>query len=214
MAEDEQEPGGISRKSFITAVGVGALALPAAVSAATPAEARTRPQAPRQLTPTPKCDDGDDDPTPPQMEGPYFKPGSPERTNLVTSGMPGTRLSLTGIVYSLSCAPVGRALLDFWQADYYGRYDNVTYTLRGHQYTDAAGRFSLQTIVPGLYPGRTRHIHVKVQAPNQPILTTQLYFPGEPRNSSDPLYDPELLMKVSTAPTGRTARFDFVLQVP
>ncbi len=110
--------------------------------------------------------------------------------------MPGTPLTVTGIVYSLSCTPVGHALLDFWQADYYGRYDNYGYTLRGHQYTDTMGRFSLTTIVPGLYPGRTRHIHVKVQAPYQRILTTQLYFPGEPRNNSDMLFAPELLMNV------------------
>ncbi len=40
------------------------------------------------------------------------------------------------------------------------------------------GRYTLETIVPGEYPGRTQHIHVKVQAPNGPILTTQIYFPG------------------------------------
>ncbi len=47
------------------------------------------------------------------------------------------------------------------------------------QFADASGRFSLETIVPGAYGGRTRHIHVKVQAPDSPVLTTQLYFPGE-----------------------------------
>ncbi|MEV7902587.1 dioxygenase, partial [Streptomyces anulatus] len=59
-----------------------------------------------------------------------------------------------------------------------------------------------------------RHIHVKAQAPNRPILTTQLYFPGEPRNSTDTIYDPRLLMKVQTVPGGRSATFDFVLSVP
>ncbi|GAA1820365.1 dioxygenase [Actinomadura chokoriensis] len=217
MPDDHQHPGaeperdGISRKNFIVAAGLGAIALPAAVSAAAaPAQARTGPP---RLTPTPTCDDGDD-PTPAQMEGPYFKPGSPERSSLVTPGMPGTPLTVTGTVYSLSCRPVSRALLDFWQADYYGNYDNYGYTLRGHQYTDTMGRFSLTTIVPGLYPGRTRHIHVKVQAPYQRILTTQLYFPNEPRNSSDMLFDPELLMSVQSGPGGRTAAFDFVLRVP
>ncbi|MEU5990172.1 dioxygenase [Spirillospora sp. NPDC047418] len=213
----EQERDGISRKNFIVAAGLGAIALPAAVSAAaTPAQARTAPARPASapLTPTPACDDGDDDPTPPQMEGPYFKPGSPERASLVTPGMPGTPLTVTGIVYSLSCRPVSRALLDFWQADYYGNYDNYGYTLRGHQYTDTMGRFALTTIVPGLYPGRTRHIHVKVQAPYRQVLTTQLYFPNEPRNSSDMLFDPELLMDVQSGPNGRAATFDFVLQVP
>ncbi|MDL4817508.1 dioxygenase family protein [Actinomadura opuntiae] len=205
------QPSGITRKNFMVAVGLGALALPAAASAAAPpAQARVRP---RVLKPTPKCDDGDDEPTPAQIEGPYFKPGSPQRTSLVEPGMPGTRLAVSGTVYSMSCRPVANALLDFWQADDYGNYDNTGYTLRGHQYTDAAGRFALSTIVPGLYPGRTRHIHVKAQAPYQRILTTQLYFPGEPRNRTDTLFDPELLMDVQDGPDGRTARFDFVLQV-
>ncbi len=67
--------------------------------------------------------------------------------------------------------------------------------------------------MPGLYPGRTRHIHVKAQAPGKPVLTTQLYFPGEPRNSTDPLFDPRLLMTVHDVPGGRAAAFDFVLDV-
>ncbi len=206
---DEEENTGVSRKHFMTAVGLGALVVPAAVGAA-PAAARTTQQ---PLTPTPSCDDGDD-PTPPQTEGPYFKPNSPQRTSLLEPGMPGTRLSVSGIVYTLSCQPVSQVLLDFWQADYYGRYDNVGYTLRGHQYTDANGRFTLSTIVPGLYPGRTRHIHVKVQAPSQPVLTTQLYFPGEPRNRTDRIFDPALLMDVQGGPNGKSATFDFVLRLP
>ena len=213
MPEDEQElhESGISRKNFIVAAGLGAVAVPAAVSVATsgPAQARVKPpQAPLELTP--KCDDGDDSPTPPQTEGPYFKPGSPERADIST-GQQGTGLVVSGIVYNQACQPVAQALLDFWQADNAGNYDNFGYTLRGHQYTDEQGRFSLTTIVPGLYPGRTRHIHVKVQAPSRPILTTQLYFPGEPRNDTDTIFDPRLLMTMGGGPTGRTGAFDFVI---
>jgi protocatechuate 3,4-dioxygenase beta subunit len=50
-----------------------------------------------------------------------------------------------------------------------------------------------------------------VQAPNQPILTTQLYFPDEPGNRSDGIFRPDLVMAVSDEPPGRTGRFDFVL---
>ena len=92
------------------------------------------------------------------------------------------------MVVGTSCRPVERALLDFWQADSNGEYDNQGYRLRGHQFTDAKGRFHLETVVPGLYTGRTRHIHVKVQAPNRPVLTTQLYFPGEPANERDGIF--------------------------
>ena len=98
--------------------------------------------------------------------------------------MPGVQLVLTGYVLTADCKPVAHALLDFWQADSGGNYDNSGYTLRGHQYSDATGRYQLVTVVPGLYPGRTEHIHVKVQAPNGPLLTTQLFFPGVQSNDS------------------------------
>ncbi|TMC38410.1 MAG: dioxygenase, partial [Chloroflexi bacterium] len=102
-------------------------------------------------------------PTPSETEGPYFKAGSPRRTTLVEAGMAGTRLSLTGRVLSRDCAPLAGVKLDFWQANAAGAYDNLGYRLRGNQLTDADGRYALQTIVPGLYPGRTEHIHVKAQ---------------------------------------------------
>ncbi len=162
------------------------------------------------LVPTPACDDDDDDePTPRQTEGPYFTPNSPKRTSLLESGMAGTPLTVTGLVLTRGCQPVANALVDFWQCDDAGDYDNSGYRLRGHQFTDAKGVYRLETIVPGLYPGRTRHIHVKVQAPRQSILTTQLYFPEERRNDRDRIFNPELLLRMS----GRQGRFDFVLDV-
>src|SRR3954447_6103967 len=102
--------------------------------------------------------------TPSLTEGPYYKAGSPERTSLLEANMPGTKVVLTGYVYDKNCRPVAHAWLDFWQADANGRYDNSGYTLRGHQYTDANGRYTLETVEPGEYPGRTVHFHVKVQA--------------------------------------------------
>jgi protocatechuate 3,4-dioxygenase beta subunit len=166
----------------------------------------------QSLPPTPECGD-DDEVTIAQTEGPYFTPNSPERTSLLEAGMAGTRLLVTGYVLSTGCTPIGRALVDFWHCDDGGAYDNVGYRLRGHQFTDEAGRYTLETIVPGLYPGRTRHIHVKVQAPNQAVLTTQLYFPDEPRNQSDGIYSPELLMNVQDSDDGKVGMFNFVLNV-
>jgi protocatechuate 3,4-dioxygenase beta subunit len=166
------------------------------------------------LSPTPACDDGDeDDPTLSQTEGPYFTPNSPERRSLIEAGVQGTSLVVTGSVLTRSCRPVANALLDFWQADGNGEYDNAGYRLRGHQFTGTDGTFRLETVVPGLYPGRTRHIHVKVQAPSQSILTTQLYFPGESRNASDGIFDLSLLMELSGTPSAREAGFNFVLNL-
>src|SRR6266571_3892769 len=149
--------------------------------------------------------------TPSQTEGPFFKPNSPERTSLREAGLSGTPLTVTGYVLSTACQPIAHALLDFWQADGSGNYDNIGFRLRGHQYTDNQGRYSLDTIVPGEYPGRTRHIHVKVQASGRPVLTTQLYFPGEARNDSDGIFSPELLMHVQQTTNGELATFNFVI---
>jgi protocatechuate 3,4-dioxygenase beta subunit len=160
----------------------------------------------RRLSPTPACDDGDD-PTPEQTEGPYYTPDTPRRRRIVEAGVPGEPLTVTGLVLGTDCKPVRHALLDFWQCDGGGEYDNEGYRLRGHQFADARGRFRLETVRPGLYTGRTRHIHVKVQRPRGEVLTTQLYFPGEPGNESDGIFDEALVMNVR----GERARFDFVL---
>ena len=109
--------------------------------------------------------DADDDPTPQLTEGPYFTPNSPKRRSIVPAGAGGTRLTLSGRVLTTSGKPVPNALIDFWQASARGVYDNNGYRFRGHQFTDSRGRYTLFTVVPGLYPGRTKHIHVKVQAP-------------------------------------------------
>ena len=163
------------------------------------------------LQATPACDDGDD-PTPELTEGPYFTSGSRQRRSLLTRGMRGTRLTITGYVLTTGCKPIRRAKLDFWQADASGEYDNDGYRLRGHQFTDSAGRWRLDTIVPGLYTGRTKHIHVKVQRPGGEVLTTQLFFPGVSANAGDPLYESDLLLRRwRRVGARRTGRFDFVL---
>ncbi len=169
---------------------------------------------------TPACVDPAE-PPPPQTAGPVFTPDSPGRQSLVEPDMPGTRLTLSGLVLATDCRPVPHALLDFWQADSEGRYDNEGYRLRGHLHADDQGRWRLQTILPGIYPGRTRNIHVRVRAEGGPLLTTQLYFPGEVRNRRDRLFSPALLVAVTgpdTAPaaagsaaSSMAATIDFVL---
>ena len=156
----------------------------------------------------------DDEPTMAETEGPYFKRSSPLRRSLRTAGMAGTPLTITGRVLTTRCTPVKHALLDFWQADSKGAYDNSGFRLRGHQFSDALGRYRLDTVVPGLYPGRTRHLHVKAQAPRKPVLTTQLFFPGEAQNASDSIYDASLLVRRwRKVGARRVATFDFILDV-
>lgn len=164
------------------------------------------------LAPTPQCHDGDAA-TARQTEGPFFKPSSPERADLIEPGSRARPVELSGQVLTRSCRPVARALVDLWHADERGAYDNAGFRYRGHLFTDAEGRYRFRTIVPAVYPGRTRHYHVKVQAPNQPVLTTQLYFPDEPANRRDGLFRRELVMRVAEAGDGLAARFDFVLDL-
>jgi protocatechuate 3,4-dioxygenase beta subunit len=164
------------------------------------------------LAATPACHDGDE-PTVRQTDGPYFKPSSPLRADLIEPNSTARPVEVSGQVLMRSCQPVARALLDFWHADERGDYDNVGFRYRGHLFTDAEGRYRLRTILPALYTGRTRHYHVKVQAPQRGVLTTQLYFPDEPMNRRDGLFRRELVMRMAEAGDGLAARFDFVLDM-
>lgn len=150
--------------------------------------------------------------TPAMTEGPYYTPNPPERTSLLEPGIPGTPLVITGYVLGLDCQPIPNALVDFWQADGNGVYDNAGYQLRGRQFTDAAGRYTLETVVPGLYPGRTEHIHVKVQAPNGPLLTSQLFFPGVAQNESDGIFDARLLLSIEETAGELAGAYNFVVK--
>ena len=70
----------------------------------------------------------------------------------------------------------------------------------------------MRTIYPGLYPGRTRHIHVIVRAAGQRELTTQIYFAGEPANATDGAILPSLTIDLATDLGGAlSGAFDVVL---
>ena len=196
---------GASRREFLK-IAAGLSALSAGSRAADAAA-----QGPA-LRPTPSCS-GSAAPTARQTEGPYFKADSPLRASLLEPGLTGTPIVVTGMVLSTTCQPVARALIDVWHADDRGAYDTTGFRLRGHQFTDDQGRYRLETIVPGIYVGRTRHFHLKVQAPNRPVLTTQLYFPGEAVNTRDPIFSRDLVMQVSDGAGGKAATFDFVLDL-
>jgi protocatechuate 3,4-dioxygenase beta subunit len=229
----KQLQGGSSRRDFLRACLIGgpaALAL-AACTAPLPPSPAVAPREPANevaptgeagasaatdpvadLPPTPACGDDDDVPTLAQTAGPFYTPNSPERTSLLEPEIEGTPMVLTGYVLTTDCRPVVQALVDFWHCDAHGVYDNTGYRLRGHQFTREDGSYTLETIVPGLYPGRTRHFHVNVQPANGAILTTQLYFPDEPGNARDGIFRPELLMDTRQGAEGVEGHFNFVLR--
>lgn len=166
----------------------------------------------QQLAPTPACGAHGGAPTPSETEGPYYRSRSPQRISFLEPGVAGPKMVLVGRVLSTDCQPIAGALLDFWHADAGGAYDNSGYRCRGHQFTDRDGGYRLTTVVPGIYPGRTRHIHVRLQARGRPALTTQLYFGREPANRADPLFMQELLMSAAETDDVTFTRFDFVLR--
>jgi protocatechuate 3,4-dioxygenase beta subunit len=147
-----------------------------------------------------------------QTEGPYYTPGAPDRTDLADASTVGIPLTLTGRVLDASCVPVAGAVLDFWQADGAGVYDNSGFDLRGTQVTKADGTYLLRTVIPGLYPSRTEHIHVKVTGADGVVHTTQLYFPDVPQNDSDGIFSDAMLVTVTDqSDDSMAATFDFVL---
>jgi len=152
--------------------------------------------------------------TPAVEEGPYYTPGSPERKTIAEKGTPGTKLVVEGRVLDSNGRPIPHAWVDFWHADGHGRYDNEGYNLRGHQYTDKDGRYHLETVRPLEYLFRAAHIHAKVRAKeNSPVLTIQLFFPGEKKNTTDPIFEKLTVMDVKDTPDGQKATFDFVVEI-
>lgn len=166
------------------------------------------------LPPSPGC--GGPDVTESQIEGPFYTPSTPLRTDLREQATVGTPLVIKGRVLSTDCRPITGAVLDIWSCDGAGVYDNHGFNLRGHQFTDSQGTFRVETVKPGDYhqfgAHRTPHVHMKVQGPETSLLTTQLYFPGEPLNAQDSLFNEALVLTVEKAPDGSlSALFDFVL---
>jgi protocatechuate 3,4-dioxygenase beta subunit len=191
-----------SRRHFLGISACAVAGLPLADAPLANAWAQT------PLPVTPECPEA---PTLRQTEGPFYKPRSPTRADLREPGAAGRVIELTGFVLARDCKPLLNALVDLWHADDRGDYDERGFRYRGHVFTDATGLFRFLTVMPALYTGRTRHFHVKVQAPGRRLLTTQLYFPGEPANARDPIFRPELLMKTAEAGDGMKGRFDFVV---
>jgi len=140
--------------------------------------------------------------TPPQTEGPYYPiqlPLDQDNDLLIVNDnitpAVGEIVQISGRVLTPSGNPVRNATVEIWQADNTGAYlhpRSMGYNTRdlnfqgyGRFETASTGEYTFRTIKPGLYTGRTRHIHFKVRSAGRQDLTTQCYFQGEPRNDSD-----------------------------
>jgi protocatechuate 3,4-dioxygenase beta subunit len=154
--------------------------------------------------------------------GPFYREGAPWRAKLCDASEPGQPLIVAGRVTAAgTCEPLKEAVIDIWQADAAGRYDNEHFHLRGRVRADEEGRYLIETILPGNYTDggmeRAKHIHYIVSAPGYSTLTTECYFEGDARNRTDQLVRSSLIITLST-PAQQSAKakqlkgtFDVVL---
>lgn len=108
----------------------------------------------------------------------------------------GQLLYVSGRVVNPRGEPIANALLEVWQANAAGRYTHPGDTskapldpnFQGYARIRSGpdGSYRLNTIQPGLYGPRTRHIHFDVRG-RASRLVTQMYFEGEAANETDPL---------------------------
>lgn len=150
------------------------------------------------------------EPTGKDIEGPFYKKDAPFRDKL--SDHPN--LFLSGKVLDVDGGVVKDALLDFWQADADGAYDNTGFNFRGKVKTDEHGLYKLTTIVPGDYeigPNEFRcsHIHVMFSADGYKPLTTQLYFADDKYNTTDNWFDSKRIIAKGQSNDGS---FNFVVE--
>jgi protocatechuate 3,4-dioxygenase beta subunit len=171
----------ISRRTLVKCLA-GAMAVPAAVAAATLA------------------------PTPQETLGPFFPVRTPAEHGFDLTriggrhGRPkGEVIELSGNVRHIDGSPAAKASIEIWQANAAGRYINpvdknpapLDPNFKGVALLRAGadGAYRIRTIKPGPYPDpagglRTPHIHFDVTAGDY-RLVTQMYFPGEQLNEKD-----------------------------
>lgn len=128
---------------------------------------------------------------PEQMAGPFPLDEQFDRRD-VTEGLPGRPMRLGFRVLDPTCDPIPGASVEIWHCDATGDYSAFedggggkdegegTTFLRGTQEADGDGIVEFLTIVPGWYPGRAVHIHLRVRVDGNLVLTSQVYFDADP----------------------------------
>lgn len=169
-------------------------------------------------------------PTEDNILGPYFRDGAPFRAKITPPLIKGTAMLIRGRVWGFDTKkPLAGVLLDIWQADADGRYDNDdpkkppakgVYVNRARVLTDETGYYEYETIHPGAYQTgpdtwRPAHIHYLVRKAGYTNLVTQLYFKGDKFNAKDEFIKPSLIIELQPIKTAggvvETGAFDVVL---
>jgi len=140
--------------------------------------------------------------TPGQTEGPFYPVSFPADMDADLVRVQGRQAQAMGRVTHVSGRVLDRrgrivrgAMVEIWQCDARGVYNHprapgqgrhdAGFQGYGRTAINAAGGYTFRTIRPVAYPGRTPHIHFKVNVPGVGRLTTQLYVAGEPQNATD-----------------------------
>ena len=102
-------------------------------------------------------------PTAEMTLGPFFPlefaSGANDLTVVEGRRAQGEVIEIAGRVVQLDGKPLDNLVLEIWQADAAGRYDNPEFFGWGRAATDAQGGFSFRTIKPGRSEGRAPHIN-------------------------------------------------------
>ncbi|MGH7609307.1 MAG: protocatechuate 3,4-dioxygenase subunit beta [Candidatus Dormibacteria bacterium] len=192
-----------------------------------PAYASTVLRAPRRpLVPLP--------PGTPPLAGPLFGTDRvlPQDADLTRQhpGPPlGERIVVQGRLQDAAGRPLAGQLVEVWQANAAGRYAHQVdqhpapldpnFSGAGRCLTGADGGYRFLTIKPGAYPWRNHpnawrpaHVHFSVFGPEfADRLVTQMYFPGDPLMSQDPI---SLAITDPRARQRLVAAFDLALTEP
>ncbi len=127
--------------------------------------------------------------------GPFYRPGSPIRTNINPPGYTGRLFHLAGTVYKKDGkTPFDNCLIEIWQCDENKIYDNTSddYRYRGAQKTGSNGAYHFITTHPVPYPiqadgnvYRPAHFHLRISGEGHQDLITQIYFKDDPHIATD-----------------------------
>jgi protocatechuate 3,4-dioxygenase alpha subunit len=120
--------------------------------------------------------------------GPFFPREFAEGASdlTVVAGKPagGEPIEITGRVVELDGRPLDNVILEIWQADAAGRFDNPDFLGWGRAATDAQGNYRFRTIKPGAWPGRAPHVNFLILYSGlMRQLQTVMFFD----NSDDPV---------------------------
>jgi len=174
-------------------------------------------------------------PTPSQTVGPFFHDAllDGDRSELVSPDHPEA-VRIEGTVYDGAGEPVSDAMVEIWQANGVGRYnDHVDnredlpldegFSGFGRSGTDAGSRFSFVTVKPGAVPlpdGGMQAPHIMASVFARGLLkrvVTRIYFPDEEEaNAADPVLssieNPKHRETLIAHDEGDVLRFDIHLQ--